>query len=108
LERHVKTLGWLWIGYSALIAIAATTGMIIFLTVVQGDDKTAGELLFLALGSWPGVIGGFGLLRRQSWARQLLLILGILNTMAFPVGTALGVFTIWVHFNSKATQEPTT
>lgn len=95
-ERHVRILGWLWIAFSAIITVAAAIGALVFLLVVTNGDKTAGELLFLALGSLIGIIGGIGVLRMVKWARFLILILGALNLLSFPFGTALGVYTLWV------------
>jgi hypothetical protein len=36
------------------------------------------------------------LLKFKSWARVLASILAILNLLAFPIGTALGIYTLWV------------
>ena len=46
--------------------------------------------------SIPGVIGGIGLLKMREWARILTLVMGFLSLMAVPLGTALGIYTIWV------------
>ena len=42
-------------------------------------------------GSAIGVIAGWGLLQRAPWARMLAIILGILNLIQMPFGTALGL-----------------
>ena len=107
MERHLKRLAWLWVVYSGLLAVGATAGMLVFLFAV-GDEKTAGEMLFLVLGSLIGVVGGVGLLMGRSWARVLVLILGVLHLMAFPVGTALGAYTMWVLFKVWKTEPHTT
>lgn len=39
---------------------------------------------------------GFGLLRRKPWARPLAIVISILVLLKFPLGTALGVYTLWV------------
>ena len=93
--RHVRILGWTWIGVSALLAAIALAGVVFFLTAGD-DEKTAGELLFLAIGSIPGAVGGVWVLRRRPWARVLLLIAGAMVIMAFPIGTALAAYTYWV------------
>jgi hypothetical protein len=51
---------------------------------------------FLTLTSVPAIIGGIGLLKRKSWARILLLIVSALQLLDIPLGTALGIYTIWV------------
>ena len=43
-----------------------------------------------------GVIAGWGLMTRQSWARTLAIVLGCISLIHFPLGTALGIYTLWV------------
>jgi hypothetical protein len=51
---------------------------------------------FLMVKGVVGIIAGWGLLDRQSWARLLAIILGFLSLLHFPLGTALGIYTLWV------------
>ena len=51
-------------------------------------------IIFLAV---PGFIAGIGLLARQGWAMVFSLIIGCLHILSFPLGTALGIYTIWVY-----------
>ena len=44
----------------------------------------------------PGIIGGIGLLLKRSWARIVIMIIGLLCLLDFPLGTALGAYTLWV------------
>ena len=44
----------------------------------------------------PGFIAGIGLLRMKSWARIIAIVVGCLNLIHVPFGTALGVYTLWV------------
>ena len=53
-------------------------------------------LFLLTPISVAGIIGGIGLLKRRSWARILLLIVSVLQLLDIPLGTALGIYTIWV------------
>ena len=57
---------------------------------------------FLIVMAIPGLIGGMGLLKRKEWARILVLILGCFNLLAFPLGTALGIYTIWTLMQDEA------
>ncbi len=43
-----------------------------------------------------GIIGGIGLFAKQHWARILVLILSAIDLINFPIGTAVGIYTIWV------------
>jgi hypothetical protein len=57
--------------------------------------------LFFVLLSTPGLIGGIYLLKHRPWARILVLVLGFLNLIEIPIGTALGIYTIWVLFKDE-------
>ena len=61
--------------------------------------------MFLLIISAPGIIGGFGILKKYSWARVLVLILGALNLLNIPFGTMLGVYTFWVLLNEDVAKE---
>jgi hypothetical protein len=39
---------------------------------------------------------GISLLARKPWGRVLGIVVAILSLVKFPVGTALGIYTLWV------------
>lgn len=41
------------------------------------------------------IFTGYSLLQRKRWGRVMAIIMGILALLKFPVGTALGVYTLW-------------
>lgn len=105
MQKHITILGALYIALGALGVLAA---IIVFLAVaggglLSGDAQAAaistgvGSVVafFLLLVSAPGLIGGIGLLQRRSWSRILVIVLGCLNLLNIPVGTALGIYTLW-------------
>lgn len=106
MDRHITILGVLHIANSALGIIAA----IVVFTIVTGAGILSGDpeamtitaivgssvALFLLVLSLPGIIGGIGLLQHRQWARVLVLVVGFLNLLNIPIGTVLGVYTIWV------------
>ena len=53
--------------------------------------------------SWGAahVVVGVPLRRRRPWARLMALILGSLDLVLPPFGTALGVYALWVLLNEK-------
>ena len=57
--------------------------------------------LLVVLGG-PGLAAGYGLLHRKPWARMLALVLGILNLVNIPIGTVMGVYTLWVLLDDRA------
>jgi hypothetical protein len=54
---------------------------------------------FLVVWSLPGVIVGIGLLKRRQWARIGGIVVAVLSLLAFPFGTALGAYSLWVLFS---------
>jgi phage shock protein PspC (stress-responsive transcriptional regulator) len=111
MDEHIKILGILYIAFSALGLIAA---IIVFAAItggglISGNDAaiTITSIVGTAIATIivlvcaPGIIGGMGLLKRQPWSRVLVLVLGIINLINIPFGTALGIYTIWVLTNKE-------
>jgi hypothetical protein len=105
LDKHITILGWLYI---ALNALTLFIGVIVFFILIGAGllaaDGEAMSILavvgtfvlgLLVVISIPGIITGWGLLKRKSWARVLALVIGFLNLMNVPLGTMLGAYTIW-------------
>ncbi len=42
------------------------------------------------------LVTGFSLLTRRPWGRVLAIVAAILALLKFPLGTALGIYTLWV------------
>ena len=59
---------------------------------------------FVVLTYIPGVIAGMGLLQFNNWARVLALVLGILNLPGIPLGTILGVYTLWALLDDESAE----
>jgi len=92
MEKHISILGILYIVFNALGIIA---GIIIF-TVLTGAGIISGDEEAMAI---TAIIGT--LIERQNWARILVLVLGFLNLLNIPFGTALGIYTFWVLLNDE-------
>jgi hypothetical protein len=106
MRKHVTVAGALRIGMGVLGLLIAG---FIFVAVVGGGllsgDRDAiaitgvvGTVIggFFGLISIPSIFAGWGLIRFKSWARILSLILSALDLVNVPIGTLLGVYTIWV------------
>lgn len=112
LHLHVNILGWLHIvSHAFLLATALFLGMLLpTIGVVSGDPDAAVILpmvgtavgLFLTLLALPGIVAGYGLLKRRSWGRVLAIIVGILGLVNIPVGTIVGVYTLFVLLQESA------
>ena len=112
MREHLKILGVLYlimgglylVGAVLVATVLAGTGI---LTQDLGDAaflSGLGAVIALVLGvlGLPGLIVGWGLLKRASWSRIPALILGFLNLVNFPIGTLLGGYTIWALFQPEA------
>jgi len=109
--QHVKVLGWFFILYHGLLLLLGI-GLFLIVSgagVLSGDRQamlvTGAVGTFLAaifvVLSLPGLITGFGLLKFRPWARIVGIVLGALHLLAFPVGTALGIYALWVLLNAQ-------
>ncbi len=59
----------------------------------------------MLLKSACGVLAGWGLLRREPWARPLAIVLGFLSLIHVLFGTALGIYTLVVLLPAEAQRE---
>jgi hypothetical protein len=114
MQQHVPILGWLYVvGHAIFLAIGAFVFLLLIgLAPVTGEPETAWVLglvgttvglLMAALGI-PGLLAGYGLLTRKPWARVLAIVVGILGLLNFPVGTAIGIYTLWVLMQPAASE----
>jgi hypothetical protein len=117
LERHLRTLGTLWIVAGALFLIPAIVllaiGSFVHIAIpgTQEMARALGPLVLYVIGgsllgvAAGGICVGWGLMQRQPWARIAALILGILALFHLPFGTALGIYTLWVLLSDNAGTE---
>ena len=114
-SRNLYTLGTLWLCYAALRFLVSIFA-VLFLHGMLGrhfghSDFTFGWSPFGRMGMdglWPIaifslmmsvaciVLTGFALLTRQPWGRVLAIVFSIFALFHFPLGTALGIYTLWV------------
>ncbi|HUS18420.1 MAG TPA: zinc ribbon domain-containing protein [Terriglobales bacterium] len=62
------------------------------------------SILVLAKGLLAAA-GGIGLLQKQHWARLICLVSAFLALFSIPIGTALGIYTIWVLMSRNAEED---
>jgi hypothetical protein len=111
MKQHVNILGWTYIILGIFgIMLAIVLGLFLAGIGMLTGDQVANNILLViavivggisALLSVPGVVAGIGLLAFKPWARVLTIILGILNLPGFPVGTVLGVYTLYVMLDDE-------
>jgi hypothetical protein len=113
LQLHVSILGWVHIVSGALFLVLAAFALLFLpaLGAISGDPDGAVVLGFIGTGlgilmallGLPGLVAGYGLLKRKPWARTLALVLGLLNLVNIPLGTVIGVYTLLVLLQQSAT-----
>lgn len=116
-QRHLQTLGILWCIFGAYRVISGLIAIFVMRVMTFRNFGTGGwgwgwgshlhgapwmAFLFPIIAvvsvvtAFLAFLVGFGLLRRKDWARVLAIIIAILALLKFPVGTALGIYTLWV------------
>lgn len=112
MRQHIKAVGWLQIGLSILWMIIVFAIAILFWGVgIFSHDHEAIEILNILvpiiivcgiLTALPSIIGGFFLLKYKEWSRILVIIISFINLVNFPIGTAVGVYSLWVLLNKDS------
>jgi hypothetical protein len=118
MARHLSVLGVLWIILSALRAIPGLFMLVLghmrfpfMFMPIPGNVRMFIAPFLGAIGllisafAIAGVIAGWGLMARAPWARTLAIVLGCIGLIHFPLGTALGIYTLWVLIPEGAASE---
>ena len=123
MRQHIRILGILNIIMGSLTALVG-----IFLRFVMGgvaafvaqaanrgdinDPNSAfaapiiasigfGLAIFFILLALPSILGGWGLLNYRPWSRVLMIVMSALHLLHVPLGTALGIYGLWVLLNEE-------
>jgi hypothetical protein len=120
-QEHVRLVGILWMAYSALLVFAGAAVVIVAHTIFGGafhvPDGPPPEISawlrpfltfiggLILVKAVAGFFAGWGLLQREPWARVVALILGFLSLFNVPIGTALGIYTLWVLLPTQSDDE---
>jgi hypothetical protein len=112
-QQHVKLVGILWIAYAVFHALGGCVLLIISRTIFgPGSDHPAflrpllGAIaIFLLVKAAGSLAAAVGLLERQSWGRTLSLVMAVIALINVPLGTALGIYTLWVLLSPQADSE---
>ncbi len=113
-QDHVNILGWLFIVGNALFLVVG--GFVFVLLTGLGMSVTDPQArailpvvgttvgLLLSMLSVPGLLAGYGLLTRKPWARVVAIVVSVLGLLNFPVGTAIGLYALWVLLQTSTRQ----
>jgi hypothetical protein len=114
MRPHLKAVAYLNIGFG-ILGVLLGLGFFGFFsllgTIIPHLDHHAARnfpfgLFFPGLGiflggifwffSLPKLIGGIGLLNFRPWARVLIILVSIFELFNIPIGTAVGIYSLWV------------
>ncbi len=114
ISGHLRLLGILWLAVSAFRLLPGLFLASVFrpeMRILPPEVPAFVPPLVQSIGFFfiavavLGVVTGWGLLTRQSWARMMALIFGSLSLLDVPFGTALGIYTLWVLLPAKSEEE---
>lgn len=117
-QRNLQTLGILWCVFGAYRIVAGLVGIFFLRAVTLRSFDSEGWVFG---GNYHGPFGygwiaslvpfvavyiicvavlallvGYSLLTRRPWGRTLAIVIGILTLLKPILGTALGIYTLWV------------
>ena len=125
-RRHIGLLAALWMANGILRLLGVLSFSVLGHWFVSGilGPRVLGSWGFpWRWGMWPwsmgftwvaivlGIFGvvhlilAWGLYERKQWARPLGLAIGVLAMLRFPLGTALGIYTLWVLLPEASARE---
>ncbi len=118
---HVRLVGIFWMAYSVLHVLVGVVLLIVAETIFgrtihipNGPSSEVSAWLrpLVSFIGWlvlvkavAGFAAGWGLLQRQEWARVLALVVGFVALLHVPLGTALGIYTLWVLLPAQSDDE---
>jgi hypothetical protein len=118
---HVRLVGILWMAYSALHVVAGVAvlvvAQVVFGRAIHISNGPPPEVTvwlrpLLSVIGWlilakaaAGFFAGWGLLKREEWARVVALVVGFIALLNVPIGTALGIYTLWVLLPTRSDDE---
>ena len=118
--RHLHLLAILWLVYGAFGLVGAGILMLVANTIFAGfipfgpprppvptfvHPLLMGVAWFVLCKAAGSIISGIGLLQRASWARILTIVVALFSLLNMPLGTALGIYSLWVLLSPNSDRE---
>jgi len=114
MNNRINFVGGVWIVLGALSVLGGPLIALMALgmffggqTFLMANSETGGWLIaggmllfaccIFAMG-WISISAGLALRKRQPWARTAIVILSVINLINFPIGTAIGLYSLIVLF----------
>ena len=121
-QQHVRLLGILWVAISALHVVGGFAVFVVANTIFRSHVRGFGmptpppgppflhALLTIVacailIKAAFGFLAGWGLLNREPWGRVLTIVLSFISLFNVPLGTALGIYGLWVLLPAASERE---
>ena len=107
MDRHIRAVGVLnivvgtisgvgalfifWFGWVDYLAFNLSMNLLVLRVLLYA-------VIFLMI---PSVVTGIGLLHFSRWARAVGTVLSVLQMLNIPVGTAIGLYGLWVLLSTE-------
>jgi len=120
-QDHVQLVACLWIAVGVLQLLISvgilTVSRVIVGNILRPDMGIPSNVfpllhtifgfvsMFVAVKGAVEIVAGWGLLDRAAWARPLAIVMSFLALINIPVGTALGVYSLWVLLPEDSARE---
>jgi hypothetical protein len=112
MQQHVTIVGWLFLLGHALFLLVGLFVLTLLTSIGLSIPDPEARAVLLIVGpsvglllmmlALPGLAAGYGLLTRKHWARVLAIAVGILGLPNLPLGTAIGLYALWVLVPTRA------
>lgn len=119
-EEHTKILGIMHLVYGGMHLVSLIFVVFAFLIMGMTMPFSASRsdappfaffgILAIIIAAFtliltiPPLVAGYGFLKRKSWSKVAGAISAALALISIPMGTALGVYTLWFLFGEKGRQ----
>jgi uncharacterized membrane protein (DUF2068 family) len=115
-KAHLKVVGLIDVvtgAFFTVLAVFVSASIFLFAPIYdapfwQQEEGVVALAIWLfasgvlvALGALS-LFAGMGLLKQKRWARALAIIVAVLALAGFPIGTAVGIYTLWVLFREES------
>jgi len=121
MAQHIKILGILHIVFGALFVLGGLIVLVVMGGIAgfvgasdQSPDSAAAVPILAMIGGFvcvlclvlglPGLISGIGVMQYKPWARILMIVISALDLLNIPLGTALGIYGLWVLLSKETEQ----
>jgi len=115
-EEHNKALGICHLAYGGLftlLMLAMFGFMFVIFSTIPTQPGAPDEnfplvimpiffifmMIYMVFFALPSLIAGYAMLKHKPWARTASIVAAVMETMSFPFGTAVAVYSFWFMFS---------